>query len=377
MTDRPFTLDRLVRSVGTLLVLAALLWLLWYLRAVLVPFFIALLLAYLLEPLVRLVRRRVKNHTVAVLITLTGIFLLTVSLLLVIIPQITAETRHFARLMTEQMPAWQAEAEHLPWVRRMLEQLSSVDVQSYLTSESLARLAQKVLPGFWQGINNVFGWLLGLAGAITTLIYLVFMLIDQEDVSAHWRNMVPEKYRDLVAGLATDLGEAMEVHFRGQMKIALILSVIYTIGFWLVGLPLSVVLGLLAGMLSLIPYFALLSVPPVLLCALLAALSNGGSFWPPVIGALAVYAVAQTIEGLVLVPRIQGKSAGLRPEYVLLALSVWGALLGVVGMIIALPLTSVLISWYRRFILGQAEERPTGPAPAETGRPSPGGTGAA
>ncbi|HMW96792.1 MAG TPA: AI-2E family transporter, partial [Flavobacteriales bacterium] len=245
MTDRPFTLDRLVRSVGTLLVLAALLWLLWYLRAVLVPFFIALLLAYLLEPLVRLVRRRVKNHTVAVLITLTGIFLLTVSLLLVIIPQITAETRHFARLMTEQMPAWQAEAEHLPWVRRMLEQLSSVDVQSYLTGESLARLAQKVLPGFWQGINNVFGWLLGLAGAITTLIYLVFMLIDQEDVSAHWRNMVPEKYRDLVAGLATDLGEAMEVHFRGQMKIALILSVIYTIGFWLVGLPLSVVLGLL------------------------------------------------------------------------------------------------------------------------------------
>jgi predicted PurR-regulated permease PerM len=134
------------------------------------------------------------------------------------------------------------------------------------------------------------------------------------------------------------------------------------------------VLGLLAGLLSLIPYFALLSVPPVMLSAGLLALDQHGSFWPPMVGALVVYAVAQGLEGLVLTPRIQGENTGLRPEYILLALSVWGALLGVVGMIIALPLTTVLISYYKRVVLGEPEPVPVAPSAAvpDTG---PGDTG--
>ncbi len=371
MNDRPYTLDRLVRLIGGLIVLAPLVWLLYHLRAVLVPFFIAIILAYLLDPWVTRVKKLVKNHTAAVLLTLAAMFLLAAGLLALIIPQVVREMHHFAALMTEEMPAWKARVQHIPWIHNALNDASSIDIEGYLTGENLSKLAQKVLPGFWQGMSSVFGWLLGLVGILTTLIYLVFILIDEEDVKENWDKMIPPKYRTRVAALVDDLAQAMNVYFRGQLKIAMILCVIYIIGFSIVGLPLSLVLGLLAGLLSLIPYFALLSVLPVMLSAGLLALDQHGSFWPPMIGSLVVYAVAQTLEGLVLTPRIQGKNTGLRPEYILLALSVWGSLLGVTGMIIALPLTTVIISYYRRVVLGEPVETVVVVPPTVPPPPSP------
>ena len=371
--DRPITLDRLIRIFGGVLVLAVLIWLLYYLRAVLVPFFIAIILAYLLDPWVARVKKLVKNHTAAVLITLSAMFLLVAGLLAIIIPQVVREMHHFAMLMAQEMPAWKAQVQHIPGIHQALTEASTIDVQGYLTGENLSKLAQKVLPGFWQGLSSVFGWLLGLLGVFTTLIYLIFILIDEEDVKENWEKLIPPKYRTHVADVVDDLGKAMNVYFRGQLKIALILSVVYIIGFSIVGLPLSLVLGLLAGLLSLIPYFALLSVPPVMLSAGLLALDKHGAFWPPMIGALVVYAVAQTLEGLVLTPRIQGKNTGLRPEYILLALSVWGSLLGVTGMIIALPLTKVIISYYRRVVLGEpVVEKVVIAPPTVPPHPSPG-----
>ena len=372
MTDRPITLDRLVRIIGGVLVLTVLVWLLYYLRAVLVPFFIAIILAYLLDPWVMRVKKLVKNHTAAVLITLSAMFLVLAGLLAIIIPQVVNEMHHFAVLMAEELPVWQARVQHIPWIREVLTEASNIDIQGYLTGDNLSKLAQKALPGFWQGMSSVFGWLLGLIGVFTTLIYLIFILIDEEDVKENWENLIPPKYRTRVADVVDDLGKAMNVYFRGQLKIAAILCAVYIIGFSIVGLPLALVLGLLAGLLSLIPYFALLSVPPVMLSAGLLALDKHGAFWPPMIGALAVYAVAQALEGLVLTPRIQGKNTGLRPEYILLALSVWGSLLGVTGMIIALPLTTVIFSYYRRVVLGEAVKEAPVPAVPTPSPPAPG-----
>lgn len=371
-TSTPITLDRLVRFLGGFLVLTLLVWLLYYLRAVLIPFFIALVLAYLLDPYVIRVRKLVKNHTAAVLITFSMMCLVVVGLLAILVPQVMDEMHHFALLMAEELPVWQAQVEHIPWIREALAEAATIDVQGYLTGENLSKVAQKVLPGFWQGMSSVFGWLLGLLGVFTTLVYLIFILIDEEDVKENWEKLIPPKYRTRVADVVDDLGKAMNVYFRGQLKIAMILCVVYIVGFSVVGLPLALVLGLLAGLLSLIPYFALLSVLPVMLSAGLLALDQHGSFWPPMVGALVVYAVAQTLEGLVLTPRIQGKNTGLRPEYILLALSVWGSLLGVIGMIIALPLTTVIISYYRRVVLGEPVEKAVAPPPPVPPHSSPG-----
>jgi predicted PurR-regulated permease PerM len=355
-TDRPFTLNRLVHLLGVLVVLAALVWLLYYLSAALVPFFIALLLAYIMDPWVSRVQRLVKNRAAAVMLTLFVVVAVVAGFFMITGPMVAREVQHFARLMAEQLPGWIHLAQDTPWIQELLKQASAIDVEQYLTGENLMNVAKKTLPGFWQGLSSVFGWLLGLVGVFTTLIYLIFILIDEEDMKANWHTWIPPKYRDRVSGVVEDVERSMNLYFRGQLKIALILSVIYIIGFSIVGLPMALVLGLVAGMLSLIPYFALLSVLPVMLSAGLLALDQGGSFWPPMIGALIVYAIAQGLEGLVLTPRIQGKNTGLRPEYILLALSVWGSLLGVVGMIIALPLTTVILSYYKRSVLGEVDQ---------------------
>jgi predicted PurR-regulated permease PerM len=350
-TERSITLDRFLHTLVVLAVITGIVWLLYVLRAVLIPFFVASLLAYLMDPWVARVQRLVKHRALAVIITLTVVLAAGIGLMMLIMPMLAREAHHFAQLMAVQFPIWQQQAQDTPWVHDLLAQVAAIDVQQYLTSEDLLALARKVLPGFWQGLSSVFGWLLGLIGVFTTLIYLVFILIDENDVKADWERLIPPRFRNGVSGVADDLSRVMDLYFRGQLKIALILCVIYVIGFSLLGLPLALVLGLIAGMLSMIPYFALLSVAPVMLSAGLLALDTGRSFWVIMLLVLAVYAVAQALEGLVLTPRIQGKNTGLRPEYILLALSVWGSLLGVVGMIVALPLTTVLLSYYRRFVL--------------------------
>lgn len=369
-TERPITLSRFQHVVLALAVVGALVWLLYVLRAVLVPFFVALLLAYLVDPWVGRLQKRVGYRWLAVALVLLGVLAAITGFLVWVVPMIVHELHHFGVLMAEQLPVWMARAQDVPWVHEALLQAAAVDPQELLTGDDLARLAQRVLPGFWQGISSVFGWILGLIGVFTMLVYFVFILVDEEDVKADWERLVPPRYRVPVAAVVADVSVAMERYFRGQLKIAMILSVVYIIGFALVGLPLALLLGLLAGMLSMIPYFALLSVPPVIFSAGLLALDRGGSFWPPMAWALAVYAVAQALEGVVLVPRIQGKTTGLRPTYVLLALSVWGALLGVVGMIVALPLTTVLLAYYRRVVLEEGAPA-AGSASPDTAPPAP------
>ena len=156
-SDRPITLDRFLRIVGGALVLVGLSWLLYFLRAVLIPFFVALVLAYLLDPWVMRVRKLVKNHTVAVLLTLLAMFLVLAGLMAIIIPQVVREMSHFAQLMADEMPVWQAQVQDIPWIHEALEEASNIDVKGFLTGENLSKVAQKVLPGFWQGMSSVFG----------------------------------------------------------------------------------------------------------------------------------------------------------------------------------------------------------------------------
>lgn len=362
ITDRTISVGRFLHLVLMLAILAIVGWLLFTLRAVLVPFLIALLLAYLLEPGVQRVQKLVKNRTAAVSITLLALVLVITGLFMLLVPMITHEAQHFARLMSEELPAWEQQLQDQPLFQEALRSMGTIDVQQYLTGENLMNVAKKVLPGFWQGLTNVFGWLLGLVGVFTTLIYLVFIMIDEERLKANWTLHIPAAYRERVVGVVNDLERVMNLYFRGQLKIAGIMCVLYIIGFSLMGLPMAIVLGLLAGLLSLIPYFAILSVVPVAFSAGLLALDTHGSFATIMALALVVYAVVQGIEGFVLTPWIQGKNTGLQPAYILLALSVWGSLLGLVGMIIALPMTTLLISYYNRFVLEEEEVQEV-PAP--------------
>ena len=143
----------------------------------------------------------------------------------------------------------------------------------------------------------------------------------------------------------------MNRYFRGQACVAFLVGILFSIGFSIVGLPLAILLGLFIGLLNMVPYLQVVGFLPTLLLCLLKSVEPGQSFWWLVIGCIIVFVVVQIIQDMILVPRIMGHVMGLNPAIILLSLSIWGTLLGLIGMIIALPLTTLLQSYYERYIL--------------------------
>ena len=143
----------------------------------------------------------------------------------------------------------------------------------------------------------------------------------------------------------------MNRYFRGQSLIALCVGVLLAIGFKIINFPLAITLGLFIGFLNLIPYLQTIGLIPMVLLALLRSAETGENFWVLFGLSLLVLIIVQAIQDLFLTPRIMGKAMGLNPAIILLSLSIWGTLLGFIGLIVALPLTTLCLSYYKRFIL--------------------------
>lgn len=133
--------------------------------------------------------------------------------------------------------------------------------------------------------------------------------------------------------------------------IALCVGVLLAIGFKIINFPLAVTLGLFIGCLNLIPYLQTIGLIPMALLSLLRSAETGENFWILFGLSLLVLGIVQAIQDLYLTPRIMGKAMGLNPAIILLSLSIWGTLLGFIGLIIALPLTTLCLSYYKRFVL--------------------------
>jgi len=168
--------------------------------------------------------------------------------------------------------------------------------------------------------------------------------------------MVPQSSRAFAKQLAEDVERGMNSYFRGQGTVAFIVGVLFSIGFLIVGMPMAIGLGMFMGFLNLVPYLQTLGFLPMALLALLKAADTGENFWWIFLLGAIVVGVVQLIQDTFLVPKIMGSAMGLNPAVILLALSVWGSLLGFIGLIIALPLTTLLISYYKRFVLEEKDK---------------------
>ena len=157
----------------------------------------------------------------------------------------------------------------------------------------------------------------------------------------------------------------MSHYFRGQALIACFVAVIYCVGFSLCGLPLAILLGLGTAVLFMIPYCQFISIIPVTLLCLVDAVDGTARFWTQWWECMAVFATVQIVADLILTPRIMGKAMGLNPAIILLSLSVWGTLFGLIGMIIALPLTTLILSYYEQYIISRNPDIP----PSEISKP--------
>ena len=148
----------------------------------------------------------------------------------------------------------------------------------------------------------------------------------------------------------------MRGYFRGQALVALSNCVMFTLGFWIIGLPMPLGMGLFVGLISFIPYVQVVGFAPAAVLALMEMSDTGRSFWGLMALVLLVYIVVQVLQDTVFTPRIMGKIMGLSSAMVLLSLSIWSYMAGIIGLIIALPLTTIILAYYKRYILKEPDD---------------------
>lgn len=353
---QPYTFDRVVRMVLTALGVAAVVWLVYVLRNVLLPFGVAVLVAYILEPFVQYNKQllHLKKRSGAVLITLFEVAFLIGILGYFFVPSIIDELKQVGVMVTTYVNSDRQIEFIPPALHEFLKETIDFDHIAALLSGvdwiSIGSGVMNVLQGGIDILLSVFNWLL-------TFLYVAFIMLDYEKLRVTMHAMVPPQYRKRVFTVGRDIKESMNHYFRGQALVAFCVGVLFALGFLIVGLPLAIVLGLFIGVLNLVPYLQLVSFPFTALLCLIYSTDGGGSFWTIFGEALLVYIIVQGIQDLILTPKIMGKVMGLNPAIILLSLSIWGTLLGFLGMIIALPLTTLLISYYERYILQRRARR--------------------
>ncbi len=360
MNAKPYTFDRVVRMVIGLTIFVIIFFLVKQLSGVLLPFLIAWLIAYLLQPIIRFFQYKLKfkSRILSIITTLLLIAGLLTGIVWFLTPVIAGEVQKLSQLIAFYTQDINVNS-FLPvsWQTEIRTYLSNLDIQSILQNESLVDGLKKLAPQLWNLINGSLSFIFGLAAVIIVFLYLIFILIDYEKISAGWVEIIPGKYRKLVLEIVHDVEVGMNRYFRGQALVALSVGILFSIGFSIIQLPLAIILGLFIGMLNMVPYLQAIGVIPALILALLKSAETGQNYGTILLFIAIVFVVVQLIQDLILTPRIMGKVTGLNPAVILLSLSIWGSLMGIVGMIIALPMTSLIISYYKRFVL--KENNPT------------------
>ena len=357
--DRSFTFDRVVR----LALFAGLAWslvlLLDYLSDVLLPFVTGLVVAYFLDPVTNRVQHVIKPRVLAALFTLVSITLAVFLVVRLMVPIVGNELADMGRTVskmatdTELAQAAKARLPENVW-EEVNEILKRDDVKRYLTSDGAVQMAKdtakKLSPGVWSVLSGAANVLTFITGLLVIMLYVVFLLIDYHNMATRWRDYLPPGMRDDVSGFVGEFIQATNRYFRSQALVACCVAVLFAIGFSIIGLPLAILMGIFIGLLNMVPYLPILGIIPCLILAGLKALDQGDSFLGGLGIVMLVFGVVQVIQETVLVPRIQGKAMGLSPAIILLSLSVWGKLLGFLGLILALPLTCLGLTYYRRYL---------------------------
>ena len=375
---KEITFDRFIRGalvVGGLLLAG---YIISYLSTVLLPFFVAVAIAYLLFPIVRFLQYKckLKNRILSIFVALTLVLGSFTALPFIIVPPFIDEFNHLQTVAINFLkdPKMQEKVIPPPALHFLKERINETRIEQFLSSKDVQETVKKVLPKAWDVIWSTAGVVLNLLASLISLLYLFFLLKDYERYAYGWIDFVPHSRREIARQLVGDIKQGMNGYFRGQALVALSNCVMFSVGFWILGFPIPVGLGCLIGLISFVPYLQVVGFIPAFFLALLHAAETGQSFWLLFGGVFLVYIVVQVLQDTIVTPHVMGKIMGLSPAVILLSLSVWGYILGIVGLIIALPVTTLMISYYRRYVIGNeevsAEGSPQAPAEGEAQEPA-------
>lgn len=353
--DRPYTFDRVIRIVISFLLFGFIIYMIYILRDVLLPFMIAWLIAYLLNPIVRFIQKklRLEKRFGAVLITFALLAAILAGLFVGVTPLVKNEIIQINNLVSSyQLRSISNDGIPLSIHEFIADNIDFQKLKESLNRETATETLKYLVPAVQNVVSSSISVILGFTVVFIILLYLIFILLDYDKINQLWMNLIPHKYREVVSRITLDVEKSMNNYFRHQALICLIVATLFATGFQIIGLPLAIVLGVLIGILHMVPYLHTISIVPAVLLCWLKVSETGQSFWAMVGLVALIYIGIQCIIDLVLVPRIMGKAMGLNPAIILLSLSIWGALMGIVGMIIAIPLTTLLLSYYQQFVDG-------------------------
>lgn len=369
--------DKGIRYIVLIAGTAAVGFLLYYLRGVLTPFCVALLLAYILDPLVtktesvfkRLFARKGVRpsgkacRVLAAITVLAVIISLCVLAVKLCVPVVVEQSHRFAVLVEKFVSdsSWTHRFHNLippDLMNGLIAHFTegSIDMntlQNINFWQGLSAICAKILPGALSVLSGTASLIVWIVGLLFILMYMIFLMIDFPELEARMRFMFPKKIQ--LSGEPEPLdflgkvNSLMKAYFRSQTLVAAIVGALYAIIFSIMGLPMGAVLGLLIGILNLVPYMQVLSMPVAAILGIMYALDTGLPFWEVFLILAAIYAGMQVLEDMVIIPKIVGTEMNLPPVAILLSISVWGALLGFLGLVLAVPFTCTVLVILRNY----------------------------
>lgn len=311
--------------------------LIYLLSPVLTPFLVGAILAYIADPLADRLELKGLSRNRAVLIVFSTLTFVGLGVLVILLP-----------LIQQQLAQFIAKVPHyINWLQQegipTLEQYFPVGFDSNLILEQLkqqsaagGKAALSIISVLSQSGITLLGW---IANLVLIPVVSFYLLRDWDPFVTHIHQLVPRKHAGVVAELARDSDTVLANFFRGQLMVMAALALIYSIGLWLIGLEFSLLIGLIAGIVSFVPYLGLIV---GIVIASIAALMQFHELTPLIYVAL-IFGGAQLIEGLLLTPLLLGDKIGLHPVVVLFAVLAGGELFGFFGVLVALPVAAVMM----------------------------------
>jgi len=335
--------------MGWLLLVAAVGFLLYLLAPILAPFLFAAILAYICNPLVDRMARRGVPRTAGAALVLLLLLALFAAVMLVVLPLLVRQVR----AMMEQVPLY------LDWLRTTVEpwllRYFDIQVDLDLVKQWLAghmseiqSVAVKLLPSLKTGGLALVGF---VVDAVLVLVVLFYFMRDWIVMLRHVSEIIPRRWHAQVSQLFVEIDAVLGEFLRGQLLVMLLMGVFYTIGLRLVGLDYALSVGMIAGLVTFVPYLGVITgVALATLTGLLQFHDLTALLW-----IWLVFVIGNVLEGYVFVPLLVGERIGLHPVIVIFALLAFGQLFGFFGVLLAVPASASLLVWLRHVRLRYLE----------------------
>lgn len=303
---------------------------------------LAFIIAYIFSPIIDALEKIKMSRTFGVILILCSLFLLTFGIILYIVPKALSELTYLANKLPEFQSYTTTLFDEIETIKIPPEALSIFKVLIEKTKEGLSGIAQsvpimgiKILKEVFLNIVSLFSYLLNIIifGVVT-----IYLLKDFDKIKKWILTVTPYKYKNNLINISTKIDANLKAFFRGQLLVCLILATIYTSGLIILGVNSALLIGLIGGFSNLIPYFGLFM---GMIPAMILSLIEFQNIFH-ILGVAGIFLIGQFIEGVLISPRVIGERVGLNSLWIIMSVMIFGRLLGVFGVLFAVPLLSIL-----------------------------------